>query len=162
MTILESINYPILNKMINTLGFDNNIARFGLVQCNFSEYIERHSEEQNYFFDLYNFQFQGFSGHFSFAFNSHFIKSRAEVKDIIDSIKNNWKESIGAEIDFAREGSSIYELNFEKFGMLQSVHYLYPLKELIANNIDYQIFKIIYPYNTLKPVLKKWDLEIKV
>lgn len=159
---IKIIHSPVMENVISQLDLDKSISEFCLLQCNYSEYLEHHPEEPKYFFELYKLNFNNRSGHFVFAFNSHFFKSRDNINVVLDLVKMNWEQSINVKIEFVKRGKSIDDLKIESFDMLQTVHYLYPQKNLIKSKIDYQLFKIIYPYNTLKPVLEHWDSTIKV
>ncbi len=154
---MHKIHYPVLSELIDQLSLDFDTSVFHLIQCDFSEYLEHHPDEPKYFFDLFSFEFGVNKGHFVFAFNTQFVKTREEVKSIVNSIKDKWYQAVKAKIEFVSTAKSINDLNLEKYAMLQSAHYQYPHKNLIDDKIDYQIFKIIYPYTTLKPVLDMWD-----
>lgn len=150
---MNEIHMPIMKQVISQLDLDLATGQFDIIQCNFAEYLEHHPEEPKYFFELYNFDFEGSSKPFLFAFNTYFFKSRTEVQQLVDSISSNWRSLVKAKINFIEAEKSIYDLNLAKYDMLQTIHYLYPQKNLIKDNIDYQMFKVIYPYDTLKPVL---------
>lgn len=154
---MNEVHNPVLNTIINKMKLDSKVAKFNLVQCNFSEYIERHPKEPKYYYELYHFNFKEDHNNIMFAFNKHFFKSREETYPMIDLIVKNWITNFKLTIKKESEGKDIYDLNLSKNDMIQTAHYLYPTKNLLDNKIDYQLFKIIYPYNSLKPVLDLWD-----
>lgn len=128
-----------------------------LVQLNYSEYIVHHPDEPDYYFDLFTLQFNDHLGHIMTAFNKYFFKTREDCNQIIDSLKQSWNLIAVCLIEFSKECKSIYDLELNKHDMLQTAHFLYPHEELINNNVNFQLFKIIYPYHTLEPLLRSWD-----
>ncbi|MBN2444142.1 MAG: hypothetical protein JXJ04_22455 [Spirochaetales bacterium] len=148
-------------QLFNDIAFDPSIDKAiierSLLQCNYSEYIDYHPEESEYYFDLYDFRFRTHTGQIMTAFNQYFFKYREDYSRMIDSLKHSWMSNAGCSISFTRNCLNIDDLNFDTYDMMQTAHFLYPKKELLNNKINYQLFKIIYPYKTLEPLLRSWD-----
>lgn len=148
-------------QLFNKISFDPTIDKAfierSLIQCNYSEYIDHHPQEPEYYFDLCDFRFGTHTGQILTAFNKYFFKTRNDYSSILDSLKNSWDRIADCFISFARTGKDIDDLGFNTYDMMQTAHFIYKKKELYGKGINLQLFKIIYPYNTLEPVLRSWD-----
>lgn len=154
---MTSIHDQFFNEISFTPDIDKAIIERSLIQLTYSEYIDHHPEEPGYYFDLYNFKFGNHVGQIMTAFNKYFFKSREDYSLMIDSLKKSWILNADCSFTFSRNGQNINDLNFDTYDMMQTAHFLYPTKELIDNKINYQLFKIIYPYKTLEALLRSWD-----
>jgi len=141
--------------MVSSVDRDRIVC--DLVQLSLSEYIEHHPKEPEYYFDIHDFRFRDSTGQIMTVFNEYFFSSRIETLQIINALNAVWKSTNDCLIKHIGLGNDIRDLKLSTYDVILTVHFLYPVKELIENNIDYQLFKIIYPYRTLEPILRSWN-----
>jgi len=138
-------------------SIDKTLIERSLIQLNYSEYIEHHPEEPEYYFDLYSFKFNNHTGQILTVFNKYFFKTRDDYSSMIESLNHSWASNADCSISFARNGENVDDLRFDTYDMMQTAHFIYNKKELYGKGINLQLFKIIYPYKTLEPLLRSWD-----
>lgn len=157
---LENIT-DIHDSFFNDISFSQDIDKSqierSLIQCNYSEYIAHHPEEPEYYFDLYDFRFNGHTGPIMTAFNEFFFKKRDDYSRVINSLSHSWTKSANCSFTFLRNGQNIDDLGFGPYDMMLTAHFIYMNKEWFGRGINLQLFKIIYPYKTLEPFLRSLD-----
>lgn len=154
---MSRIHTDFFNRISFPSNIDTKVIERTLLQCNYSEYIEHHPEETAYHWDLYNFTFGKHTAKIATAFNIHFFKKKKDHSHIVESLINTWEKHTDCSIFFSGNGNNIDDLQFHPYDMMQTAHFIYKKQELFGSGIDLQLFKIVYPYKTLEPLLQSWD-----
>jgi len=150
-----------MNKMHESIkhrlffGFEIIVDKI-ILKINQSTFIEYLNDKHDfgYKFALLDFITDNIKYPVMICLNEYFYKSNeADFMNIASILNDSWKKHTGSELKYAKKTNQVYDLALNDNEMIQTVHYLYQDKLLIDEKRDYQLFKLIYPYKSLKVIL---------
>jgi hypothetical protein len=151
---MVKLHTEVIHNLNEDAKYINMDIRLDLLQCTFKEYIDM-DHDHNYTWYQLNFDSDS-ERKVSIGFNDTIYKRNKDERErIIRLVNNAWDQNKLGIIRKTKEIQQTNDLKMHSDEMIQSAHFLANDKIIKDGNNKVQLFKIIYTYSSLKPLLDK-------
>ena len=150
---MEAIHRAPIEKVAIDLHLVPRQIDVGLLLCNFGEYLS-YEHEKGYQHQICLLSSHSVQKSFLVSFNEAFyVQQNGSAAKVISYLHDMWHSYTNSEVTSLRTSRGAIDLDLADTDIVRSVHYSYPVQELVDSGKDYQLFKVVYPYWTLEPII---------